>query len=59
MTMEYEKKQAACLLIAETLNPMAIRDLADTLKLLADEKEAAHTKRECLDDFWAALGGRQ
>ena len=36
---EYEKKQAAILLIADTLNPMSIRDVIDELEMLHDLKD--------------------
>jgi hypothetical protein len=36
---EYQKKQAAALLIADTLTHMAIRELIDELETLAELKE--------------------
>lgn len=36
---EFKKKQLAVLLIADTLNPIAIMDLAETLKQLAFDKD--------------------
>ena len=37
--MNYEKKMAAIVLIAETLNPVPLRDLAFKLNGLAADKE--------------------
>ena len=39
---EYQKKQAAALMIADTLNPMAIRELIADLEKLAELKEEGH-----------------
>lgn len=39
---EYQKKQAAAMLIADTLNPMAIRELIEDLEKLAELKEQDH-----------------
>jgi hypothetical protein len=36
---EFRKKQLAVLLIADTLNPIAIMDLAETLKQLAFDRD--------------------
>ena len=37
---EYQKKEAAILLIAETLNPISLRELAERLEYIAADKEA-------------------
>ena len=37
---EFRKKQLAVLLIADTLNPVAMMDLAETIKQMAFEKDA-------------------
>lgn len=42
---EYEKKQTAIMLIAETLNPIPIREVAKLLLILADEKQAEQDER--------------
>jgi hypothetical protein len=41
---EYQKKQAAALLIADTLNPNAIRELIEELAQLAELKEKDHAQ---------------
>ena len=49
---EYEKKMAAALMIADTLNPIAMLKLAEDIKARAEAKQAEH---DLIESAWDEL----